>query len=84
MRKIPNPIANLKDHTEYNFKASKVEKILEKFSILVEKNKSSFDNAIRIDSKKNNQKIEFDRIIQFINEYKKDMPILPFFSAQKI
>ena len=47
MKKIPNPIANLKSHTEYNFKVAKIEKILEKFSILIEKNKNSFDNAIK-------------------------------------
>ena len=84
MKNIPNPISNLKNHTEYNFKASKVEKILEKFSILIEKNKISFDNAIKKDSKSNNQKIEFDRIINIVKNYKKDMPILPSFSAKTI
>lgn len=84
MKNIPNPISNLKNHTEYNFKASKIEKILEKFSILIEKNKTSFDNAIKKDSKSNNQKIEFDRIINIVKNYKKDMPILPSFSAKTI
>lgn len=84
MKNIPNPISNLKNHTEYNFKASKIEKILEKFSILIEKNKISFDNAIKKDSKSNNQKIEFDRIINIVKNYKKDMPILPSFSAKTI
>ena len=84
MKNIPNTISNLKNHTEYNFKASKIEKILEKFSILIEKNKISFDNAIKKDSKSNNQKIEFDRIINIVKNYKKDMPILPSFSAKTI
>ena len=84
MKNIPNPISNLKNHTEYNFKASKIEKILEKFSILIEKNKISFDNAIKKDSKSNNQKIEFDRIINIVKNYKKDMPILPSFAAKTI
>lgn len=84
MKNIPDPIANLKNHTEYNFKASKIEKILDKFAILIEKNKESFDNAIKKDAKSNSQKIEFNKIIQIVNTYKKDMPILPYFSAQKI
>ena len=84
MKKIPNPIANLKNHTEYNFKVAKIEKILEKFSILIEKNKASFDNAIKKDSKTNSQKIEFDKIINIINTYKKDMPMLPFFTPKTI
>ena len=53
MKNIPDPIANLKNHTEYNFKASKIEKILDKFAILIEKNKESFDNAIKKDAKSN-------------------------------
>ena len=84
MKKIPNPIANLKSHTEYNFKVAKIEKILEKFSILIEKNKNSLDNAIKKDAKTNNQKIEFDRIINIVKNYKKDMPILPFFTSKTI
>ena len=53
-------------------------------AILIEKNKESFDNAIKKDAKSNSQKIEFNKIIQIVNTYKKDMPILPSFSAQKI
>lgn len=84
MRKIPNPIENLKSHTEYNFKETIIKEILEKFYVLVEKNKLSFDSAISNDSSTNNQKIEFSKILKIIEIYKKDQPILPSFSAKKI
>ena len=73
-----NPIANLKNHTEYNFKASKIEKILDKFAILIEKNKESFDNAIKKDAKSNSQKIEFNKITPLIPIAQQYFTILSF------
>ena len=84
MRTIPNPIINLKSHTTYNYKPELINSILEKFSILVEKNKQRFEDAIIEDKLENAQKINFNEIMRIIKTYKIDMPLLPFFTPKKI
>lgn len=84
MRNIPNPIINLPKHTEYNFKPETIMSILEKFRMLIEKNRNGFEEAIKQDRLENAQKINFDEIMRIIRSYKSDMPLLPFFTPKKI
>ncbi len=84
MRNIPNPIKDLPKHTEYNFKSEIIMSVLEKFGMLVEKNRNGFEEAIKQDKRENAQKINFDEIMRIIRSYKIDMPLLPFFTSKKI
>jgi hypothetical protein len=74
----------LKHPSTYNFKASTVQKIIDKFCIFIEKSPENFEKAIEKDLEKNKIKTDLDKLKNIANTYKRDLPILPHFTASEI
>lgn len=74
----------LKHPSTYNFKASTIEKIIDKFCIFIDKSPESFEKAIEKDLQKNRVKTDLERLKNIANTYKRDFPLLPSFSSTLI
>ena len=75
---------NLKHPSTYTFKAKTVEKIINNFSIFIEKSPDNFERAIKKDLKTNKIETSIQKLEEIAKNYKKDFPILPSFTSTTI
>lgn len=75
---------SLKHPSTYTFKASIINKIIEKFCIFIEKSPENFQKAIEKDLEKNRIKTDFEQLKSIANTYKRDFPLLPSFTSTEI
>ena len=74
----------LKHPSTYTFKPATIEKIIDKFCIFIEKSPENFVKAIEKDSIINKIKTDVENIKNIAQNYKKEFPMLPVFSATTI
>jgi len=77
-------IKALSNINSYKFNANVINKILDSYSKFISDNKNNFERSIEKDNENNNAKIEFDKLITIIKNYKNNKDFLPMFTAKKI
>lgn len=76
--------SSLKHPSTYNFKASIVNEIINKFEIFIEKSPENFEKAIEKDLEKNKIKTDLENLKNIAKTYKQDFPLLPNFTSTQI
>ena len=75
---------SLKHPSTYTFKASIINKIIEKFCIFIEKSPENFEKAIEKDLEKNRIKTDLEALKNIAKTYKREFPLLPSFTSTEI
>ncbi len=76
--------SSLKHPSTYNFKASIVNEIINKFGIFIEKSPENFEKAIEKDLEKNKIKTDLENLKNIAKTYKQNFPLLPNFTSTQI